>query len=125
MIREHPALPGYRNLLVEIVRLLQGKGICVLLVRQPYEYPASQFRPPNRLYYLYPIIHIYEIMESVSRKYGIPVVDAEGHFNRMPEKHTLFTDGLHMTPEGYEILATVIYRFILDNGLLEKKGCRR
>ena len=117
-------MPSYRNLLVETVRLLQGKGICVLLIRQPYGYPPSHFKPPNRLYYLYPIIHIYEIMEDISKEYSVPVVDADGHFNRLSQKQTLFTDGLHMTPKGYSILATAIYQFIMKNELLEKKGCR-
>ena len=122
-IANHPAFPSYKTLLWEVIRLLQEKTICLLLIRQPYKYRKSHFNPPNRLYYLYPIIHINEILDAASETFRIPAVNAEAFFNQIPEKRTLFTDVMHMTPEGYEKLARIVYRSILNHRLLEKRGC--
>ncbi len=93
------------------------------MIRQPYKYRKFHFNPPNRLYYLYPIIHIYKIQVAASKMFRVPAVDAEVFFNQLPEKRTLFTDVMHMTPEGYEKLARIIYRSIINHRLLEKRGC--
>ena len=122
-IANHPAFPSYKALLSEVIRLLQEKAICLLLVRQPYKYPKFHFNPPNRLYYLYPIIHIYEILDAASKMFRVPAVDAEAFFNQIHEKRTLFTDVMHMTPEGYKKLARIVYHSIINHRFLGKRGC--
>lgn len=124
MIAEHPLFSVYENDLRKITELLAERRICLLLLRAPYKYPARHFNPPNRLYYMYPLSRIYGIIEKVAGQYRVPVADLEGAFNRMPDKQFFFTDVMHMNAEGYQKLASAVFRVILDGGLLEKQGCR-
>jgi lysophospholipase L1-like esterase len=41
----------------------------------------------------------------------------------MPDKELLFGDIMHMNQEGYEKLASLVYRVILDRKIIEKRGC--
>ena len=123
VIATHPLFEAYEDSLTKIVRLLRGRGICLLLLRGPYKHAARHFRPPNRLYYKYPLSRIYEIVERVAKRHRVPVADAEAFFNRMPDKELLFGDIMHMNQEGYEKLASLVYRVILDRKIIEKRGC--
>ncbi len=123
VIATHPLFSTYERYLEKTIRLLRKRRICVLLLRAPYKYPARHFKPPNRLYYMYPLPRLYGIIEKVAEKYQVPVANVETYFNRLPEKEILFGDLMHMTSEGYGILASFIHRIIVDGSLLEKKGC--
>jgi lysophospholipase L1-like esterase len=118
VIATHPALPKFKRLLAEISRLTLERGITLLLIRQPYKYPKHHFTPPNRLYYMYPVSHLHEIMAEVSNEFGVPIVDVEGEFNRMSDKSTLFGDIMHMNAAGYQEFAGVIYQSIVSKGFL-------
>jgi hypothetical protein len=57
---------------------------------------------------------MYGIMESVAKEHGILFIDTAWYIREMPGNEKLFTDGLHLTSAGNEVLADVMYKSVFD-----------
>ena len=56
---------------------------------------------------------MYGIMEEVAKKNNVAFIDAAKLMDGIPDKKTLFTDGLHLTARGNETLSDIIYNGIM------------
>ena len=122
LIQRHPTFSNYQEALAKSIRLLQGRDICFFLVTEPYKHDASHFKPPSRLYYMYPHSRLRKILAEEARRSGAPIADLETVLNEKKDKYLLFSDVVHMTGEGYDWVARYLYDEIIRNRYLQK--CR-
>ncbi len=135
-ISEKYLIEGYKNSLIEIVKFAKDKNIKVILVKQAYyfepniilelnnysirnlleEYKNNTFKDK---YKLNDEINFWSVMGTVLNKN----IDELKNFNNVvivdPVKDLVnsgdnFTDYLHLTPKGNQILASNIYKKIQD-----------
>ncbi len=53
-----------------------------------------------------------EAAQKIAKRYELPVLDL--YTVSYENRHLLLPDGVHYTPEGYELLANTIHRFLRD-----------
>jgi hypothetical protein len=65
---------------------------------------------------------LFMIMENVALDTSTPVIDCETPFNSM-DKARLFSDVMHMTPEGNRVFASILFRYLTQDeavGIMKK-----
>ena len=127
----HAVYDNYQNNMEEIVRLFLERDIKVLLIKFPcllrksidrQEQSAVKLIEPFWEEYL-PFVKAHERLlqriDTVAQKYSIQTVDIEQAFNELqgPDRAQLFTDAIHFTAKGNDLIAQKICEQIV--GILE------
>jgi hypothetical protein len=88
----------------KIVHLLEGNNIKLVLMNYP-----SSFKSANK------------ILNEVSRKYDIPLMDNHKYFSQFQTsklRSQYIADDDHLTPKGYQVMANNLFQFLKANKLL-------
>lgn len=107
-------LGQYQKSLEEIARVLRASGVKGLFGKIPIferDVPAA---------YLKAYRLVFDKLEEVGRKVGIPVVDVAAEFSKFPDKAGLFLprDPFHLNAEGNGRVAEILHQAIQKHGLL-------
>lgn len=96
---DEKSLRVYRDYLTKIIKLAESRGIRIIIIKQPLNFLEKQqaYHAP-----------FYAVIDEVSREFGIPVVAGGAEFDG-PEKSGLFTDVVHLSDKGNQVLARLIY----------------
>lgn len=119
---ESPCFEEYERNLTEFIRYLQRENVKAVLIRPPYrmyhDHP-TEYEGGSTTYYWKPILDkTNSIIEKVSIDTGTPLIDCESPFNKI-DKTPLFSDIMHLTPEGNKIFARIIFDHLKGEGLVE------
>ncbi|WP_234573616.1 SGNH/GDSL hydrolase family protein [Rhodohalobacter sp. 614A] len=125
----------YENNLNHIVNRLEKRNIEVVLISPIPVDTTYLFRRHGRDAYVQPpntrIETAGNVMRQIAKEKGIFFFDMNREFTDrgIPthnedefirnEKNSKATDGVHPTPKGYELMANLIYKFMLSNNLVE------
>ena len=103
----------YMDEMKRLTGLMQSKLAIVVF---PYEPQLEAFdRPEDSEYILKPQRQI----KVLCQKYDVPCIDLFRAFHtRKRDSVRLFRDGIHLTKEGHELTASLIYTFLHEKNLL-------
>jgi len=105
----------YEAYMGEMKRLTGQMHSRLVIVVFPYEPQLEQFdRVKDTEYILKPQKRI----DALCQKYDVPCLDVFPAFHEKKEDAKLFRDGIHLTKEGHELTAALIYSFLHDKDLL-------
>ena len=108
----------YEGYMVEMKRLTGLMQSKLAIVVFPYEPQLEQFdRTQDGEYILKPQRQI----NVLCQKYDVPCLDVFPTFHKQRRDSVkLFRDGLHLTKEGHQLTASLIYTFLHENNLLSQ-----
>jgi len=127
-----PAL--YESTLREMIAAVRGAGSRPVLVTLPTvvrpEMTLEDIRRANVFFPYFPsaygvldlldLIHDYnQTIRRVALDEGVPLIDLEREFDRIPDPVPLFLDTMHTTPEGARRIADLLLRDLDRDGLLD------
>jgi lysophospholipase L1-like esterase len=99
---------SYRQDLEEFIRICKENGAAPVLMTEACVCNSSYMILGKEMKVVYE--KMYGVMEDVARRNGAVFIDTAREMEGIKHMESLFTDGIHLKPEGNEVLAGIIYR---------------
>jgi lysophospholipase L1-like esterase len=91
----------------------RARGIPIVFLTRPHQAPPDVLKHTGNWRSRVPDYNA--ALVSWAKDQGVPFIDVQGEFAGRPP--TLFSDECHFFPDGYQILAELVYRRLLPDGL--------